>query len=314
MKSNILNYITKRTSLVLALIALPCASPLNATDYVVSYNESFSTTEANGSFTFNSGAYAQFYNAALGNSSGGRFTMRMNNAVLVETYNTTMYTDSFFFDSGGSHWELFNSYISVDNSITLNSGYTFNLLINSNSTFAGRSISENGGTVGLKIENNSHLISRLNLRNLYMRNSEWTSNASSKINYLDVANSTINLVVSSLADRLEIGTLYMEYISNVTFNVGFTDAAIVDILAGIGEWDIVMDDTIVISSIDKSGDSNIYYNIATSSDSYQWDVVDLGHKYVIKNITPIVVVPEPSTYAAIFGVLALAWAIYRRCK
>jgi len=55
-------------------------------------------------------------------------------------------------------------------------------------------------------------------------------------------------------------------------------------------------------------------NTSTLAEGLSWDLSELYTRGVVSIAGEVIVIPEPSTYAAIFGALALALAIYRRRK
>jgi len=330
MKSNILfNDITKRASLALALIALPLSSTLNATDYVTpegGSNYISEITEANGSFTGMAGSNTSFGRVNFGNASGGRFTTTLDlrqsgggesNASVYFGDYSNVFIDSILVN--GTTARAFVSFYEtnaiIDNAISFGTT-TSNLTI---SDYSRVTVSSPYGISGVNssvyVGYMAHATFRVNGIDLVTVGDDgrWTSFGGSSVNKLigrDTA--TVDLLIIALTDSIKINELEMRNSSTLTFEVLFSDSAIIDILAGDGEFDLYMDDTFVISNTVVGTNSDIIYNIATSNDTYQWDVVDLGHKYVITNITHII--PEPSTYAAIFGALALGLAIYRRRK
>ncbi|MBR4598200.1 MAG: PEP-CTERM sorting domain-containing protein [Opitutales bacterium] len=60
-------------------------------------------------------------------------------------------------------------------------------------------------------------------------------------------------------------------------------------------------------------DNNEYVNVTKANEDDTWEILKNGNDLIL-SYSSSVVIPEPSTYAAIFGALALAFAAYRRRK
>ena len=137
--------------------------------------------------------------------------------------------------------------------------------------------------------------------------STWTSTGSSSMDNLILDKTIIEFNMTSASDSITVGNLTLEGQSAVF--VGFTNDFLEEVLA-TGLMDN-LDASIVTSFL--GGDGNVKYIFATSNDEGStWDIFNYGDGRF--GISAINIVPEPSTYALIFGALALAFATYRRRK
>jgi len=136
---------------------------------------------------------------------------------------------------------------------------------------------------------------------------KWTSTGASNVDNLILDNANLEFNMTSINDSIVTGNLTLEGSSNAL--IGFTNDFLEEVLAS-GLMDN-LDASIVTSFLD--GDGDITYTFATSNDEGStWDIVDYGDgTFDISNIN---IIPEPSTYALILGVLTLGLAIYRRRK
>ena len=79
----------------------------------------------------------------------------------------------------------------------------------------------------------------------------------------------------------------------------------------------IVDDQITglyISDSDNDYDTNFLLEIEWNDESGHWDLLGEYEGYYVESITALVTVPEPSTYAIIFGIFALGVAVYRKRK
>ena len=136
-------------------------------------------------------------------------------------------------------------------------------------------------------------------------NATWASEGSSSMDKLILDNANVELTLTTQGDAITAGDMSTNGMSDMT--IDFSN----DFLSEITDGFMFDTDTaIIIGSGEKD---NINYIIAgQNKDGSTWDVTDnLDGTYTISNIN---VVPEPATYVAIFGALALALATYRRRK
>ena len=136
-------------------------------------------------------------------------------------------------------------------------------------------------------------------------NSTWNSEGSSNIDHLNLDNANLGLTLTETGDAITVGEMTTNGSNNMT--IDFSNDFLNEIMDGF-LFDV--DTAIIIGSGEKD---NINYIIADkNNDGSTWDVTDnLDGTYTISNIN---VVPEPGTYAAIFGTLALLIAVYKRRK
>jgi len=110
--------------------------------------------------------------------------------------------------------------------------------------------------------------------------------------------SNLEFVLSSAETKLSVNELILNATSTLTLVEG--DEAFVG-----GESFDIFDITTITGTFGT-------INTSTLAAGLSWDLSELYTTGVVSIIGAII--PEPSTYAAIFGILALAWAIYRRRK
>jgi len=136
-------------------------------------------------------------------------------------------------------------------------------------------------------------------------NSTWKVRGDTQANQVIInSGSKIEFVMTSATDK--ITAAYGNTTGMDSININFSN----DFLAEIGTGEFIFDalDTVV-------GFWVPIYTLSDNNGTYIWDNTYLGGAtgYLCK-IDNIRLIPEPSTYAAIFGVLALGLAIYRRRK
>jgi len=309
MKINLIHKKLSKSLLLASAISVLSFTSIHATDFIVPdwSSDNFSNrTESNGTIRLENGAEIYFNDSALGNNAGGRFSVWMDAAARLELTRTTLYSDKI--DSNGSYTTLFvmnNAVCFVDNVVS----NVHELRMNGNSILKARIY--RGEDSFIEMSDFSHIEARLDINYLVMHNAttSWTSIGSSKLEYLySYGNSSIELVMTSVGDALNIGRIY-SYGDALSININFTDDLIEEAIANTGgTFGFHMDNVIVTSLI--SGD--VEYTVRDSNGTYKWDVIDLGGGNF--DITNFTLIPEPTTYAAIFGVLAFGLAIYRRRK
>jgi len=296
MKINSINkFLTKGVVLAFALATLSFSSA-NALDIIVHDGEGFdgdNSIAANGTIQFKGGnsSVDLHNNSQLGNAAGGRFSVTSVDPSPL--YNSIHLTEnSSLYVTGISATNL-NIRV-VDNSY-LYSDSTIGLLGGSSVYIAS------GGMI-----ESSLIADKLTVSSAY-----WKSIGSSTITTgALICDSTIELVMTSGSDSIFVGS-DSELDGDVDFKFSFTDDFIESIVGGAGYFDLSAFDSIVIVDMHdfRYMDS---VSIADSNDKYTWTVTDLGGKnYRISDFS-LIVIPEPSTYAAIFGVIALAFVAYRR--
>ena len=133
----------------------------------------------------------------------------------------------------------------------------------------------------------------------------WISAGSSKVDTLILDGANIELTLTTQGDAITADNMTTSGMNDII--IDFSNDFLNEIMDG---FMFDTDTAIIIGSGEKD---NINYIIAESNkDGSTWDITDnLDGRYTITNIN---VVPEPATYAAIFGALALAVAVYRRRK
>jgi len=312
MKINKLTNSIKRAFLAFALTSLSFSSA-SALDIVLNFGEDYDGAdiiEANGSIQYlANGANVDFSSSYLGNSLGGRWsiysvTNPMLNPSNLNLSDTTMYVSDF---SVGNYFNLNlrdHSFFYADNAIVFGSGCATNI---SNSTLKAPSLT----TGKLLLENNAYGEFAANVSGtMILSNSKWVSLGSSTIGFGNIqgGNNTLGLIMSSATDAIHFVNGIFGGATN--FDVNFTDDFIGSIFADTGYYDLDINNTITFSGGSMEYTFAINPNIATSNGTYTWNVTDLGGS--VFRISEITVIPEPSTYAAIFGLIALAFVAYRK--
>jgi len=304
MKINLLHKKLSKSLLLALAISVLSFSSVYATDFIVPDwgDVSFSNrTEASGTIQLGVGAILGFNNSTLGNDAGGRFTVTMNDSRIDLNSSSTLYVDNFS-STGSNTIVLWSSIFAADNSVLgVNELRLYGNSIFKATTFTGYSI---------ELDDSARIEFAANVNSIatYSSTSSWISKGSSTVNTLYASDGiNIEFLMTSATDTLNIGNFYTANTNDI--QIGFTDEFIESIAAGAGYFDFDAYDTVVISSI--TGGGHVGHSVRDYSDSYTWTLTDFGDgTYRISDI----VIPEPSTYAVIFGVLALGLAIYRRRK
>jgi len=246
-----------------------------------------------GEFAYGMLSYMTFTNSNLSNYSVELHSGGNNYIELNLTNNTTLLADSLYVHNESDSHEFIVLNV-TDNSVfrtlsfAVNEGYGRDLKINVD----GNSILNLGKGNG---------VSEINLTN----NSTWEVIGNTYVGFLNIhSGSNIDFVMTSATDK--ITAMYGNTTGMDSINISFSN----DFLAEIGTGEFIFDalDTIV-------GFWSPIYTLSDNNGTYIWDNTYLGGEtgYLCK-IDNIRLIPEPSTYAAIFGVLALGLAIYRRRK
>jgi len=316
MKINLIHKKLSKSLLLASAIFMISFSSAYAADYAPEEGFSgayiYNTTDVSGTIYLPEWKDAFIYNSTLGNASGGRFTVNADaggGGSFVVNQNSTVYVDSF----NGKLYEIqvSGSTLIVDNAIS-----NINLVsLYGVSVFKAPSIED----ASVKLQQSVYAeFKAINVGQMELNNSVWRTVGSSKVGYLDMYdNSLIEFVMTGSSDTLTISAIYAR--GNPNIKISFTDEFIEESIANTGgTFGFYMDNTIVISSIyiegqyDEYADNSLNIGVSNSNGSYKWDVIDYGNGNF--DITNFVLIPEPSTYAMIFGVLALGLAIYRRRK
>lgn len=157
--------------------------------------------------------------------------------------------------------------------------------ISKNSVLTTNSISYSRDGSKLYVDDNASVIFTGGMS--YTRGQEWNVSSSANISVID--NKTVKL----------------DFDSNFTLNILLAE----DFDATSLNLSDIFEDTITFSgTMDKTNFSLLDHN-GNKLEGFELTTDETG-SYIINNI----VVPEPATYAAIFGALALAFAAYRRRK
>jgi len=306
MKTNLTQKIISKSLLLAIAITTLSFTSVNAIDFTVPAGESiefFNQVESNGAINIGYSATATFDVSTLGNNSGGRFNVNLADNANLSLYGTTLYSNLMYGNSTNS--------IFLSSSSTLYAGSTpmgIAIDVTSGSRFETYAVTE--GRVG--IQNNSYAeFAAYSVENIILDdNSIWRTNTAST-DFLGIyGGSKVELFLEFKNSGVLWASRIDTYYSDANFELHFSNEYIESILADTGSYDFDASGTVGYGTI--TGDGVINYDITTSNDTYTWTVTSLGGN--LYRISDIVVIPEPSTYAMIFGVLALGLAIYRRRK
>jgi len=148
--------------------------------------------------------------------------------------------------------------------------------------------------------------------------STWKITGYSSLSNLDIYSEGSLTIEFDLADEhgiIHLGNLYIHDDATLTLNISLSDIFIEQMISWGDYGSSYIFNAITTSNYWEPGtfgDGSLNINMLTSNSNYKWDVTHLGDDfYEFSNFEKI---PEPSTYAMIFGVLALGLAIYRRRK
>jgi len=324
MKINILNKTLIKSVALASCFAALSLSSAQAADFYAgpyqNYTHNGIIAPEGGSIHAFSSSSLTFNNSMLGSSSGGKFNILCDNdyyngnsnAARVYFNDSTVYANDILLTaveySFVSRMDLNNTNLYVSDRITLETQAIFTV-INSNvvADIYGYGAYEN--RIELTGSNiTGHLVGSIELWS-YDTASFWTSIGSSYINSIELSNGGslyVDFVMNGGLAKFSVDAIYGGI---VDVYVNFTDAFIEHIIGyeggsfGFNIFDTIVGDT-----------DNMYWDIVQTNGNYSWSVTEQSAGYyVIYDITANVI-PEPSTYAAIFGVLALGFAIYRRRK
>jgi len=317
-------------------MALPFATSLSAADYIApegsgsgpygSYsNYYYNITEENGSLISLNGSELRMYDSYLGSASGGRFTMILDNTSVnsplagtnIGLVGTTAYIDSINFINPNSPV------------LTVNRSNTF---IDTAIISDSLTLSIVGGVFKAPLvqANSVHVLGigyaefAANINNLYISESAtWRSIGSSSIGQLSVSHSTITIdfCITSPMDEIVVNSLIVGEDATISRTLSFANSLLEELFAEDGfegYIDIYNIDAnfLNIVSTNIAGTINSVY-VTETNGTYSWTVtefVDSWGDQVHRLSDFVLLIPEPSTYATIFGVFALALAIYRRRK
>jgi len=337
MKINIThNKITKSLLLASAFVALSFSSAY-AGNYSAPENGSNTYTGitdlSGGNITIGSAGSLTFRDSSLGTQSS-RFSFAIAPRVSIygsqtfELNNTTAYVGSMDFSQDVSSTDIRLNANSILNSTANISNGGGSIHMNSSSLFAPRvDYYEMYVMTGSKAILEGHF-GTVNVHD----SSKWTALSGSRVGYLDLQDSTFRVELGNV--RIENFTLTnstIELLSNSPYDTAviriqdfyiygnnilkyeFTDEFIEMVMDGYDEeYPFVFSVTYGFMKVNTYGSGTWSYGVASSSDSYTWTVTDLGSGQY--RFTDFTLIPEPSTYAMVFGVLALGLAIYRRRK
>jgi len=297
----------KRVLLAFALTSLSFSSA-SALDIIVHDDEGFdgdNIITANGTIQFKGGnsSVDLYNNSQLGNAAGGRFSVtsvdpspQYNHISL--SYNSSLYVTGISATNLNISMYI-DSYLYSDGAIILKDS----MMDMQESTLIAPYLEVEAMGLGL-----SYLEAAVKIMSFSAKGAHWVSLGSSTIDAdLSIRSTTVELRMSSATDTITATEIYLVDANNV-FSFSFTDEFIESIFSGAGYYDLVFADTI-IGTFTGTGAYDIY--VADSNDSYCWTVTDLGGEVFRIEFIQI---PEPSTYAAIFGLIALAFVAYKRRK
>ena len=167
-----------------------------------------------------------------------------------------------------------------------NEVYAYNFNMSNTSSTGGRAIFE--------IDGSTHIISIANEFNFRAADPSY-STLSFVADAFGV--STIEASrVQTFSGMLEID--FTKYLAETLFETPFT------LISAANSWEAAQDYL--------TTENNEYVNVIKANEEDTWEIVQEGNDLLIYYTSAVI--PEPGTYAAIFGALALAFAAYRRRK
>jgi len=291
--------------------------------YAGNYIASENTTQAFSGITDLSDAIIRAENAAtlsltnstLGTSSsrftasvGSRPNTHVGSQSTLDFVNSTVYADYLYMYMDTEvpvQVQLTNSNLYVDN-IIRNYLHTGTVHIYDGSKFIAPEL-----TVNHIIIYDSY--AEFKSESVYIQlenNATWRTFGGTYVDELWANNSTVEFVFNSATDSMDI--LDFWYDGDFNFNFDFTESFIETIANGTGYFEWTFYD--VVTGIYMPLE---YMSASASNSMYTWTVtkgLGYGDDSGYFRIDNFVLIPEPSTYALIFGIFALGLAIYRRRK
>jgi len=304
-----MNALIKKAILACALTSFALSSA-NAADYLSTNGEIVAIhdiVDSSGSLNYTPtlGAF-DLKNSSLGNSSGGRFSVFTNGARgQINLDNSSLYVYDILGDSFTVYMQN-NSYLHTDNGITMPDGSGGITIRNSRikaSTITTEDLSLMDGSYGE--------FTAVSTRLVHIENSTWVATGVSTLEFLELGG-TLEMRMSSAMDAIYVSNKILvsnSYPSYINFT--FTEDFIESILFGDGYFDLIRANTIVGTMIAPPDTPS--YSVANSNDTYSWTVSHISGGWRISDIN-LIAIPEPSTYAAIFGFIALVVVAYKRRK
>jgi len=311
------NSLTKRALFALALTSLSLTNAFALDINVPADGRAnyVDITADSGTIHLGRDSFIYFIGSHLGNDSGGRFSFTFDypspgkysifgldgSSGAYGEIGASLYTDGIF--ATDLHFDIvWRAFAFIDNNIELTGANSY-VRIAETSTLIANHVKAN--SIYFEIECYGEFTAEAEYMN--MVTSYWKSFGSSSVDRIRIeSDSTIELVMTSEFDAIFTNEVRLD--GSLDFNICFCDSFIDSIISGAGYFDIDLSNTIT-GSVTGPGTLNV--NIADSNGEYTWTVTDLGNDiYRISDF----VIPEPSTYAAIFGVIALAFVAYRRRK
>jgi len=297
----------------LAFALLLSFSTVQAKNFIAGSGETKTFTnevEESGIIAMNN-ATMYFKNSSLGSSSGGRFTSSIATPLTVLSAlhlqnNTTLYTVGI----GARNLDLELNELSAlysDGAMNIRSLDMYNQC-----RFIAPSVST---LETLSIRGNSYAKFTANgVGHLEVRDSIWVTTGKSMVDSAYIRNVTIEFIMNSATDGVYASDKITIDGGEVYLNYNLTNEFIESIMAGDGYFDIFRSNTIV-GSIQILNTPSFRSSVADTNGTYSWTVTDISGGYGVDfRVSDFVLIPEPSTYAAIFGFIALVWVAYKRRK
>jgi len=324
MKINTLNKtITKGVFLASCFAALSLTS-LQADDYLANAGQKFTFNDiidtTGGSIGAFDGGRLTFNNAMLYKVADVRVESSFAENAMIDFVNSTVYADQIAIGEnsvGTQSILLENSSLYVANTLAIGRHAQF-LSVDSNlkADIVGLSPINSG----MHLQNTNFVGSIVDLEYVWFhgKNNTWKVTDYTGVGYLEINSETSLTLEYNINWHYVVyfETVFIAHDSELTLNIGLDEIFTDEMLSncdGIFYWNIF--DSVSTSAYwgpGTFGDGSLNVNILTSNSNYKWDVVHIeADVYEFSNFEKI---PEPSTYAMIFGVLALGLAIYRRRK
>jgi hypothetical protein len=144
----------------------------------------------------------------------------------------------------------------------------------------------------------------------------WASTGSSMADNLAFDNANVLLTLDSLTDTITANNT-LTLAGTTTLTVGLTNNALQEIIAGSsGTFELDATALITGSTVENDDNTgNFAYTMLDRNDAGStWTVTNLDNGHFRISVITLFVVPEPAAWAALAGLVILAWAALRRSR
>jgi len=276
-------------------------------------NQNYSDiVETTGFVSAYNGGSLSFTNSTFGAKTNSNFDIVIDNALHTGTseihfYDSTVYAKQISMGSNGiTRLRIEDTNLNIDHYAFLGNGSVLDAY---GSTLTG-AIRSNG-TGMLSLYSTTFVGYAENLDQiLFSGGSHWKSIGSSSVNSI-IIDGYVNLefVMTYAGSTFQANSISGSYDFN-SKSINFSDEFIEEIMNGDGFYQVDVLSTIVCPGVYDGAGVYVY----SSNETYEWDVTAISTGFWMIDNIRLIAIPEPSTYAMIFGVLALSLAVYRRRK